>query len=224
MKKKILFAVVILLLLSLPQGCQSLTGRMWHKPEMVSKESKLRVYKLWHEKNDISKLYIEYRDLSDMTRFIEINVKFFDWDGKIKPFLPKNSNLKLWDFSRVPHERRVIAEYHFIVLREDNRRQYADGEKRFKFDDIEVHFLGYIFTHTASFIDSLPKDIVKIPESTIDSAELTEWHIASKDTIFDKSIKIVLTPFTLVADVILVPTCHGYMWIYFMYEMRNFRS
>lgn len=200
--------------MALPQGCQSLTKRLWNKSEMTDNKSKLNDYKIWQKNNDISTLYIGYKDLSGSKKLVKIHTKFIDF-GNLKPHLPKGCNLLLWDFSRVSPEKRVITEYDFLIMRQDNAR---------KFDSIEAHFIGYLFSNKAVFIDSLPDDIIEVPGLSLKSVELTEWSPMPGDTIFDKSVKVILTPFTLVADLIVVPVCYSCMWIRYIYIMKDFRS
>ena len=185
----------------MPIGCNSLTKRMWIENKMVNQEFLL--FKTYQENKNSNKRYIQLK--SGKTVELEIIKNKDDWGKQIydKDISGKLDVAPIYinDFSKVPLGLRETSSFSYLIFPE--KKTY--GEKN-------ILITSNYFQFKSQSLDQLPQGLSKYPYK--ECILVSYWK--GNRGIWPVTWRIIATPFTCIADIIIIPWCYIYgysdMW------------
>jgi hypothetical protein len=186
----------------LTQGCQCLTRRMWTSAPMVLSSTRYAdSVKCYVNKDKGDEFYLEVTTEGSLKRF-RVKIDFsFSADRSIL----KKAELFLSDYSAVPAAQRGIVDYDFLIMKNTISR---------RFDDLE----GYVLYFTGGDTEvtsspSIPPGYTESKRCIVEKVKIEKWKPKGQTGFLGCVGKGIATPFTIVADLLVVPMCYGTAYV-----------
>ncbi len=158
--------------------------------------------KCYVNSNKHDEIYLEVTMGDNLKKFRINNTYPFSVERRF----PEKTNFRLSDYSAVPTAQRKIVEYDFLILKSTISRS---------FDDFEGCFLLFSCDTKVTLSPFIPSGYTETDKCIIKTLIIKEWQPSQTGSYLGYFGKVIATPFTIVADIIIVPVSYSVAYIHF---------
>ncbi len=199
-KIKIIYLATISLSIFLQFGCNSLTERLWTDNPMVV--SGIEINKSYLSNDNTGEIYVNL----GVNRIAKIDIQ--KEKGEFANMITgKNMEdmklLELHDLSKVDRELREMSYYDFIIF-----------PVLHEYHDSAITTKSLLFSCKSELVDKMPDHIQSIKNPYLPRIDVYYWE--NNRSSWSIAWRCLASPFTFVADILLVPSCYTYRFIDFM--------
>ena len=210
------FALAVLVLALSLQGCNSLTRRLWSHRPMDYTETRTRDFMCYSDGAFPKRFFLEI-PTQNHPLVLRIDNRFppdgtvrrarsMFTGGELPPDLEQRySSIDIDDFSDVPKPDRVRVGYDFWVFRHVSGGRPQDYAGT-------MWFLVSCDTDVTRIAD-IPEGCLPVADDDLRKVLIRTWRPVPKCGAAMHILKGLATPFTLLADVIVVPVSHVCLYI-----------